>query len=224
MRNEDAVTADLRWFFHRSEAECEAPATLGALAILGDLADAPDRFFDVAPITRSRRIRNRLLSLDPPHADVISWMFEQRDWHPRVVSHFSYPGVAIRTFAAQWMLAIDGVKRRRITTDGPRKFDGLAGTGKRWPGLRPIGYRLRKGQWTPPEGHYEAVAPPRTGHDEPLPTGDFHRGRRPSANEGEPQAIQALLAGLDDNRKIKAVQAETSRRVGDALRAYEAAS
>lgn len=114
MRNIDATIAHLRWYFNDASADCEVPFLLGALAMTGDRLEIPDSSFAVEPITKQAKTRRRLLSLEQPHADVLAWMFEERDWHPRIRTLFSWPGVAVRTFAAQWSVAVDGRDDRYV--------------------------------------------------------------------------------------------------------------
>lgn len=165
----DATLAELGWYFRDSSLACEATVLLGSLPWSADLERLDARTFSVDAITRTSAIRRRLASLPTPHADVLAAMFEERQWPPRVTSLFSWPGVATRTLAAQYALAIEG----------------------------------------------EA-------------SGDFHAPRagepfkRPKAS---PDGMLAYLSGLTDKRAVvRAIREETSRRVRDALDAYEAAA
>jgi hypothetical protein len=102
----DATIARLRWFFNDSSAECEIPFMLAALDIVDDAI--PPEPFEVGAITKTRAMRSVLLGVESPHADVLQWMTEQRQWPARILTHFSWPGVAVRTEAARKALDADG--------------------------------------------------------------------------------------------------------------------
>lgn len=197
MGNSDATIARLQWFFRDSSADAQVPFLLAALGLTGHLLEIPKEAFDTAAIAKHRETRNRLLSMSQPHADVLAWMFEDRDWHPRIRTLFSWPGVAIRTATAQWALASDGRETVLVTSKSPKR---------RKPGLRPANAFMRhRGQWAPPDRHLATDT-------------------RPTGNHGSRGGVVGYLIGLDPKSDVvRAVREETSRRVSAALRAYEGA-
>lgn len=116
----DATIAELAWYFRDSELACEAALWLGSLPWSADLERLDAHVFEVDAIEKASRIRRRLASLPEPHADVLAAMFEERDWPPRVTSLFSWPGVAVRTLAARWALALEGQETRTIDDEDVR--------------------------------------------------------------------------------------------------------
>lgn len=102
----DLVISELGWFFRDSDFDSQIALTLAAMSWSGDLELVPADRFDPVVIARHRRIRGVLLGLEGQHADVLGWMFEQRAWHPRILSTWSWPGVAVRTLAARYALAL----------------------------------------------------------------------------------------------------------------------
>lgn len=171
----DATLAELGWYFRDSSLACEAAVLLGSLPWSADLERLDAHVFEPDAITRVSTIRRRLASLPEPHADVLAAMFEERQWPPRITSLFSWPGVAVRTVAAQFALALEGQETRTVG-----------------------------------------------GEDVRIPTGDLHRWRRPKAS---PDGMLAYLSGLTPQKAVViAIREETSRRVREALDAYERAA
>jgi hypothetical protein len=207
----DTTHAELRWFFQDSSFDCEIPFLLGALDLTGDLLDTPDDAFRVAPITKCRRIRSHLLEIGQ-HADVLACAFEVRDWPARILTLFSWPGVAVHTIAAQLAVALASIE------SGARTTDGQVTQSEPWPGRAPLGYRVNEyGEST--QTHPHDAPPPRTGRLMRLPLGDFHRSTRPRAT---PDGALAYLCGLKARSPVhEAIRAETAQRVSEATRAYE---
>lgn len=224
---QDPTIARLSWYFRDSAGDAEVAFLLGAMAVVHE--DIPSDAYDVDAITRHRETRNILLSLDQPHADVLAWMFEERDYPARVASLFAWPGVAVRTFAAQWALACAGSEPRVMTTDGQ------VDVGDAWPGRGPLGFVpvYKDGQPTGHEVQADPVAqsPRRTGKLERVASGDFHRWLRPRPKDvpenerAHGEAMLAFLSGFKDREDpiVKAIADETKRRVYAAMDAYEAA-
>jgi hypothetical protein len=215
----DMTHTDLAWFMRQAATEMEIPFLLGSLSITDDAI--PKEAYDPKAITRHRKIRDRLLAIPKPHADVLAWCFEDRQWNPRILSAFSWPSVSVRTFAAQFAFACAGQAEIPVSALVPTR---------RQPGLRPANAFMRhRGVWSPPDRGERSVR---------VPTGDYHRGKRPSGwrverdSDGNPigeyeitiDGIEAFFVELAQRPKsdvVTAIRAETSRRVNAAFRAYE---
>lgn len=111
----EASQSELRWYYQDSHGECEVPHLAASLRLDEAIEDEiSERVYGVGVITRAAGIRRRLQGLEQPHADVLQWAFELRRWHPRILTLFSWPSVAMHTMPAQWALAVDGVETRDV--------------------------------------------------------------------------------------------------------------
>jgi hypothetical protein len=195
----DGASSELQHFFRDASYDAEIAFLLGALSLVDEAI--PDGAFETRHIAKMREVRETLLALDQPHADVLSWVFEVRAHNDVLRSHFSWPGVAIRTAAAQFALACEGAQARVVDSASPLPA---------W-----ATYCGPPGAWSTPE---------RTGRLTSLPTGDFHhrRGEVPYRKPKGVDGIVAYLVGLKANGEAKkAIEDETARRVEAAFRAYE---